>query len=102
MNDLPMEDNPQNVQHLQRVDNGKPLHEEQNLVPFSQFELYTSTFTDLIPVLLKPTSYYPDPTLSQHGLRVRPNILVSIYGQFLSLNLRFQILGNFGRGGITC
>ena len=31
MNDLTMVDNPLNVQHIQRVDNGQPLYEEQTL-----------------------------------------------------------------------
>ena len=62
MNDLPMADTPLNVQNLQRVDNGQPLPEEQNSVPTSQFELSINTFTYLLPVLLKCTPYYTDPT----------------------------------------
>ena len=42
MNDLPMEDTPLNVQHLQRVDNGQPLTKEQNFVSSSHLECYLS------------------------------------------------------------
>ena len=62
MNDFPMACTPLNVQHLQRVYDGQPLPEEKNFVPVSQFELSVSPFTDLLPVLLKPTTSYPDPT----------------------------------------
>ena len=47
-----MADTTLNVQHLQIVDNGKTLPEEQNFVPASQFESSINPFTDLIPVLL--------------------------------------------------
>ena len=61
MNDLPMEDTPLNVQHLQRVDNGQPLTKEQSFVSSSHLELSISPFTDLLPVLLKSNPYYPYP-----------------------------------------
>ena len=60
MNDLPMADIPINVQHLEIVDNRLPLHEEQNFVHASQFELSMSHFTDILPVILKYTPYSSD------------------------------------------
>ena len=55
-----MSDTPLNVQHLQIFNNGQPLPEEKNAA--SKFELSTSPFKYLLPVILKPTPYYPDTT----------------------------------------
>ena len=57
-----MTDIPLNVQHLQKINNGQPLPEEQNFVPAIQFELYISPFTYLLPVLLKYTPSSTDTT----------------------------------------
>ena len=62
MNDFLMAYINLNVQHLQRVDNGQTIPEEQNFVLASQIELYISNFTDLIPMLLKSTPSSPVPT----------------------------------------
>ena len=51
-----------NVQHIQIVDNGKPLPEEQNFVPVSYFEFSISYFTYLLTVSIKSTSSSPYPT----------------------------------------
>ena len=62
MNDFPMANTPTNVQHLQRVDNGQLLTEEQKFVHASQFELYINPFTYHLPVILKFTPHYTYPT----------------------------------------
>ena len=72
MNDLPMVDTHLNFQHIHIFDNGKPLPEEKNFVPASQFEFYISPSTDLIPVKLKPNPYDLDPTF---GLNFQDNDL---------------------------
>ena len=61
MNDLPMTDTPLNVQHIQIVNNGKPLPEE-HFFPTSQFDLSIIPFIDLLPVILKSTPCYSDTT----------------------------------------
>ena len=75
MNDLFMEDTPLNVQHLHRVNNVKPLPEEQNFPPAINFELYICPFTELLPMLLNSTLSSPDPyfgfTLQDYGILKR-------------------------------
>ena len=61
INNLLMAYTPLNFQHLQIIDNVQTLSEEKNYVPDNQFEFSISPFTDLIPVILKSTPYYPDP-----------------------------------------
>ena len=70
-----MEDTPLNIQHLQRVNNINPLPEEQNFVPASQFELYTSTSIDLLPVIIKPNTHSSGPTF---GLTLQNDDLLKI------------------------
>ena len=76
MNDLPIADTPLDVQHLQIVNNGKHLPEEQTLPPENQFEFYISPFTYLLPVLLKSTSYYKDPAF---GFNFQYDDILKIY-----------------------
>ena len=48
---------------------------------------------------LKCTTQHMQYSKSQHGLRVRPGILASIYDRFLGSNLRFQKLEKISEGG---
>ena len=63
MNDLPFESIPPNVQHLQRVDDGKLLAAETEVTSADEFQFYLHPFANLVSKTLKKSCTKSPPTI---------------------------------------